>query len=112
MDGGHAVTVLDDLSRGHEEAVPPGARFVRCDLLDRESLEREVSGGGYDGVLHFAACSLVGESVSSPEVYYRVNVAGTLNLLEAMIRSGTSRFVFSGSCSPRPRQPTASPLPN
>lgn len=122
LDGGHAVTVLDDLSRGHEEAVPLGARFVRCDLLDRESLEREVSGGGYDGVLHFAARSLVGESVSSPEVYYRVNVAGTLNLLEAMIRSGTPRFVFSSTaatygepapalipiredCPPRPTNP-------
>ena len=98
VGGGHEVTVLDNLSRGHEQAVPEGARLVRCDLLDREELEREVS-GGYDGVLHFAASSLVGESVAYPELYYRNNVVGTLNLLESMTSAGVPRLVFSSTAA-------------
>lgn len=97
--GGHEVTVLDDLSKGHAEAVPEGAEFAGCDLLDRERLEEAVAGGGFDGVLHFAAHSLVGESVARPEVYYRVNVTGTLNLLEAMIRARIPRLVFSSTAA-------------
>lgn len=99
VDGGHEVTVLDDLSRGHEEAVPEGARFVECDLMRPQELDRAVSGGGFDGVLHFAARSLVGESVSRPEIYYRANVTGTLNLLEAMLRAGIRRLVFSSTAA-------------
>ena len=99
VGGGHEVTVLDNLCRGHEQAVPEGARLVRCDLLDREELEREVSDGGYDGVLHFAANSLVGESVAEPELYYRNNVVGTLNLLEAMTSASVPRLVFSSTAA-------------
>lgn len=103
VERGHEVTVLDDLSKGHEEAIPEGARFVKCDLLRRDDLERAVAGGsgdaGYDGILHFAARSLVGESVTRPEIYYRTNVTGTLNLLEAMIRAGIPRLVFSSTAA-------------
>lgn len=99
LDGGHQVTVLDDLSKGHESAVPEGVRLVRRSLLDREGLEQTLSGGGYDGVLHFAARSLVGESVARPEVYYRTNVCGTLNLLEAMLRAGVGNLVFSSTAA-------------
>lgn len=99
VGGGHEVTVLDNLSRGHEQAVPDGARLVRCDLLDREELERTVADGDYDGVLHFAATSLVGESVTKPELYYRNNVVGTLNLLEAMTSAGVPRLVFSSTAA-------------
>src|ERR687886_7538 len=55
--------------------------------------------GGYDAVLHFAALALVSESVEYPERYYRVNVLGTLNLLEAMRAAGTERLVFSSTCA-------------
>lgn len=98
VDGGHEVTVLDDLSKGHEEAVPDGARLVRCDLLDHDELGRAVS-GGFDGVLHFAARSLVGESVARPELYYSTNVVGSLNLLQAMVRAGIPRLVFSSTAA-------------
>jgi len=94
LEGGHEVTVLDDLSKGHERAVPEGASFVKGDLLDAEGL-KEVFAPGYEGVMHFAALSLVGESVDRPELYYRNNVCGTLNLLEAMREASVPRLVFS-----------------
>ena len=95
---GHAVTVLDNLERGHREAVPAQAEFVQADLLDRVAVEGALS-AGFDGVLHFAALALVPESVSHPERYYRTNVAGTLNLLEAMTAAGCGRLVFSSTCA-------------
>lgn len=98
VQGGHDVTVLDDLSRGHEAAVPEGASFVRADLLDRAGF-LPVLGAGYDGVLHFAARSLVGESVEHPGRYYRTNVVGTLNLLEAMRAAEVPRLVFSSTAA-------------
>ncbi len=98
LEAGHEVTAFDDLSKGHEAAVPEGARFVRADLLDAGRLA-EVLAGGYDGVLHFAALSLVGESVEQPGRYYRANLAGTLNLLEAMRTANVPRLVFSSTAA-------------
>jgi UDP-glucose 4-epimerase len=98
LAAGHEVVVLDNLERGHREAVPPGARLVVCDLLDPEGVGRAVA-DGFDGVLHFAALALVSESVSHPERYWRTNVGGTLNLLEAMNEAGVSRLVFSSTCA-------------
>lgn len=99
---GHEVTVFDDLSKGHRRAVSEGARFVRGTLLDGEAVRRLLR-EGYEGVLHFAALSLVGESVERPELYYRNNVLGTLNLLDAMFESGTDRsakrLVFSSTAA-------------
>ncbi len=95
---GHETVVLDDLSKGHAEAVPEGTRLVRGNLLDG-GFVRETLSEGFDAVLHFAALSLVGESVQEPERYYRNNVCGTLNLLEAMRESGAERFVFSSTAA-------------
>jgi UDP-glucose 4-epimerase len=94
----HETVVLDNLSKGHESAIPEGARFVRGDLLDAEGA-RDSLAEGFDGVLHFAALSLVGESVEQPERYYRNNVCGTLNLLEAMHEAGVKRLVFSSTAA-------------
>jgi UDP-glucose 4-epimerase len=91
---GDDVTVFDSLYRGHQAAVPEGAAFVEGDLLDPASIEGALA-GGFDGVLHFAALSLVGESVERPELYWRGNVVGALNLLDAMRAAGTGRIVFS-----------------
>ena len=99
LHGGHEVTVLDDLSKGHENAVPEGASLVEADLLDAEGVAGILGDGGYDGVLHFAARSLVGESVERPGAYYRTNVVGTLNLLEAMREAGVPRLVFSSTAA-------------
>jgi UDP-glucose 4-epimerase len=98
VEAGHDTVVLDDFSRGHAGAVPEGARLIRGDLLDA-GLVGETLAEGFDGVLHFAALSLVGESVREPELYYRNNVCGTLNLLEAMRESGAETLVFSSTAA-------------
>jgi UDP-glucose 4-epimerase len=98
LAGGHDVVVLDDLSRGYRAAVPEGARLAEVSLLD-ERATRDALGEGFDGVLHFAALALVAESVAHPERYYRTNVVGTLNLLDAMRAAGIGRLVFSSTCA-------------
>ena len=98
LAAGHEVVVLDNLERGHRAAVAPEARLAVVDLLDGEAVNRTV-GDGCDAVLHFAALALVGESVSHPERYYRTNVGGTLNLLEAMLIAEVPRLVFSSTCA-------------
>ena len=98
LERGNRVTVADNLSKGHEWAVPEGASFRRVDLLDRDRLG-EVLAEGFDAVLHFAALSLVGESVEQPVRYFRVNVGGTLNLLDAMHATGVGRLVFSSTAA-------------
>ncbi len=98
LDEGHEVVVFDDLSKGHGPAIPEGAKFVEGNLLEKGRINGALS-EGFDGVLHFAALSLVGESVEQPEKYYRNNVCGTLNLLEAMAEHGASRLVFSSTAA-------------
>lgn len=98
LERGHAVTVFDNLERGHRAAVPPGAELVVADLQDRDAVHDALT-SQIDGVLHFAALALVAESVEHPERYYRTNVGGTLNLLEAMDAAGIERLVFSSTCA-------------
>ena len=95
---GFAVSVLDNLSTGHREAVQWG-ELIEADLLDPSSLERAFHGRRFDAVMHFCARSLVGESVAKPYEYYANNVMGTLNLLEAMRRHDVSRLVFSSTAA-------------
>ncbi len=99
IETGHEVVVFDNLERGHREAVPRQAQLILGDLRNPEDPRRALDGGGFDGVLHFAALALVGESVEHPGRYYRTNVAGTLNLLEAMVSEGVPRLVFSSTCA-------------
>src|SRR3954470_24330133 len=89
---GHDVTVLDSLERGHPAAVPSGAEFVQVDLKDAAATRAGIA-PGFDGVLHFAALALVGESVEHPERYWHTNVVGTRNLLDAMTEVGVGRLV-------------------
>ena len=98
VEAGHQVTVLDNLSKGHRWAVPDGAGFIQGDLEDRALLHR-VLVDAFDGVLHFAARSLVAESVEQPRQYYRNNLCGTLNLLDAMADAGVPRLVFSSTAA-------------
>jgi UDP-glucose 4-epimerase len=99
LEAGHAVTVLDSLVRGHRSAVPPGCEYVDADLVDGAAARAALAGGGYDGVLHFAALALVSESVAEPQRYHRGNFVGTLNLLDAMREAGVKRLVFSSTCA-------------
>jgi UDP-glucose 4-epimerase len=97
LDNGHEVTVLDDLSTGHEDAVPDGAKFVRGTLrADAAPLMRDER---FDAVLHFAAKSLVAESVAHPDRYWSNNLGGTLALLDAMRQGGTRSIVFSSTAA-------------
>ncbi|MFC4115652.1 UDP-glucose 4-epimerase GalE [Nonomuraea zeae] len=94
IEAGHQVTVLDDLSTGHEDAVPEGARFVRAAITEaHDALD------GVDAVLHFAAKSLVGESVAQPGLYWANNLGGTLALLDAMRERGVGKIVFSSTAA-------------
>ncbi len=94
----HRVTVLDNLSTGHREAVQWG-ELVEADVLDPASLARAFEGRRFDAVMHFCARSLVGESVADPYAYYAANVTGTLNLLETMRGQGVDRLVFSSTAA-------------
>ena len=98
IGAGHDVVVLDSLERGHRSAVAEQARFIEADLRDAPGLVSALE-EGFDGVLHFAAFALVGESVSNPERYYHNNVVGTLNLLDAMRNAEIPRLVFSSTCA-------------
>ncbi|MGW6493972.1 UDP-glucose 4-epimerase GalE [Nonomuraea angiospora] len=94
VEAGHEVTVLDDLSTGHQDAVPEGARFVQKSIAEAHDVL-----DGMDAVLHFAAKSLVGESVEKPGLYWAHNLGGTLALLDAMRDKGVSRIVFSSTAA-------------
>ena len=95
---GYNAWVFDSLELGHAQAVPPG-RLLRGDLLCRDDLERVFSQRRYDAVIHFAAYSLVSESLQQPQRYYHNNVIGSLQLFEAMRRHGVQRIVFSSTCA-------------
>ncbi|UGB38285.1 UDP-glucose 4-epimerase GalE [Frateuria soli] len=95
---GHRVTVLDNLSTGHREAVRWG-ELIEADIRDREALRRVFAAQRYDAVMHFCALSLVGESMARPYAYYDNNVAGTLVLLEAMREAAVERLVFSSTAA-------------
>ena len=95
---GHKVTVLDNLSTGHRDAVQ-GADFLEEDLKREADAARAFSGRQFDVVMHFAASCYVGESAQDPAKYYTNNVIGTLNLLEAMRAVQVKRLVFSSTCS-------------
>jgi UDP-glucose 4-epimerase len=94
----HRVTVLDDLSTGHREAVRWG-ELVEADIGDADALDRVFGATRFDAVMHFCARSLVGESVADPYAYYASNVGGTLALLQAMRRHGVDRLVFSSTAA-------------
>jgi len=94
---GHEVTVLDNLSTGHRDAVPHEADFVEAELIDVAALLR--ARPRFDGVLHFAAKSLVAESTTDPSSYWLNNVAGTRVLLDSMREAGIPRLVFSSTAA-------------
>ncbi|MDQ6874351.1 MAG: UDP-glucose 4-epimerase GalE [Actinomycetota bacterium] len=98
LDRGHDVVVLDNLATGYADAVPPGARLIEVDLLDAAAIDAAFD-RPCDGVLHFAARALVGESVERPDLYFRTNIVGTLNLLDAMRAHDVARIVFSSSAA-------------
>lgn len=100
LDAGHDVIVVDDLSTGNRYAVPETATFVEGAIQDViDDVLADTAGGSVDGVLHFAAKSLVGESVDDPAKYWHGNVDVSLVLLDSMRRHGVDSLVFSSTAA-------------
>lgn len=99
LAAGHEVVVIDNLSKGHADAVPAGVELVRADLRDADLVRRLLRHARVEAVVHMAADSLVGESVQSPAKYYENNVVAGLGLLGAMVEVGVHRLVFSSTAA-------------
>lgn len=97
LAAGHSVTVFDNLVKGHRAAIPAEAAFVKGDLADAGALDILFQTHGFDAVVHFAAFIEAGESMQAPGKYFLNNVSNTRNLLDAMVRYGVKRFIFSSS---------------
>jgi UDP-glucose 4-epimerase len=99
LRAGHKVVVFDNLSKGHEHAIPQRAVFVKGELEDKAALERTFKEFSPDAVMHFAALIEAGESMKVPERFFRNNTANTLGLFEVMLARGVNRFVFSSTAA-------------
>lgn len=95
---GSEVVILDNLSTGFQDMAKYG-ELVQGDLANHELLDSLLTKNKFDGVMHFAASSLVGESMTSPSKYYQNNVGNTLNLLDAMVRHDVKTFIFSSTAA-------------
>ncbi len=99
IDRGHDVTVIDNLQTGFAAAVDKRAELLIGDIRDKAFLEDAFCEKGFDAVIHFAACSLVGESVKLPLKYYNNNVGGAITLLEVMEEANIDKIVFSSTAA-------------
>lgn len=109
IENGHQVVALDNLRHGHRAAVHPMARFVQTDILNETELSELLQEEQPDAVAHLAAEALIDESLRDPGRFYRANVTGGLNLLEAMVSAGVRRMVFSSTAAVY-GQPEAVPI--
>lgn len=107
---GHQVIALDNLLEGHRSAVPPAASFVLADLADRSQIEKVFSAHKIDAVMHFAGEALVGKSVREPSTFYAANIGCGVNLLDAMVRHGVDKFIFSSTAATY-GEPEVVPIP-
>ncbi|OGS44650.1 MAG: UDP-glucose 4-epimerase GalE [Elusimicrobia bacterium RIFOXYD2_FULL_34_15] len=98
LEMGYEVITLDNLQKGHKEAVN-GGKFIQADLLNKQELDEVFKNNKIDAVVHFAADSLVGESVENPNKYFKSNLIGSLNLLDAMVKHEVKKIVFSSSAA-------------
>jgi UDP-glucose 4-epimerase len=98
QEAGHEVVVLDDFSTGHEWAISD-CELIRVNLLDHENLAKLLKGRLFDGIIHFAAKSLVSESIIRPDLYYHNNIVGSMNLVNEMIKNGNKNLIFSSTAA-------------
>jgi len=110
LDKGCKVTVFDSLVTGHRGAVDKRAEFVKGDLSDRNLIISVLKNGGFDGIMHFAAYSLVGESMTNPGKYFQNNLGAGINLLDGAVEGKVKSFVFSSTCATY-GEPTQIPIP-
>ena len=114
LQAGHHVVVLDNLDRGHAQAVAPGVVLETLDLRQTQAVTDALTRHQTECVMHFAALAYVGESVTDPLRYYDNNTAGSLSLLRAMATAGVTRLVFSSTCATYgqpPRMPITEDMP-
>lgn len=97
INAGHRVTVYDSLVKGYRQAVPAEAQFIQGDLADTESLNFTLKSGSYDAVMQFAAFIEAGESMIDPGKFFRNNFANSINLVDAVVKAGIPRLVFSST---------------
>jgi len=110
IDNGHEVTVFDSLITGHRDAVDSRAKFIKGDLNDKNAIMSAMGTDDFEGIMHFAAFSLVGESMTDPGKYFRNNILGGLNLLDAAVANKVRTIVFSSTCATY-GEPTQIPIP-
>ena len=99
IEGGEEVVIIDNLQTGHRKALNPSAKFYEGDIRDASILDRIFAENKIDAVIHFAANSLVGESVEQPLKYFNNNVGGMQILLESMVKNGIDKIVFSSTAA-------------
>lgn len=99
IENGDEVIVIDNLETGHRESIPQNVPFYQVDIRNKEELKAVLEKENVDGVIHFAANSLVGESMTNPLKYYNNNVTGTETLLEVLIETGVKNIVFSSTAA-------------
>ena len=99
IDAGEEVVIIDNLETGHAEAVHPDAKFYKGDISDKSFLNDVFQKENIEAVIHFAAYSLVGESVENPLKYYENNLSKTRDMLEVMVANGVDKFVFSSTAA-------------
>lgn len=99
IENGEDVAIIDNLQTGHIKAVHPKARFYKGDIRNREFLDSVFAKEKIDAVIHFAAYSLVGESMEKPLKYYENNICGTKILLDSMVANGINKIVFSSTAA-------------
>ncbi len=99
IKAGHQVAVFDNLSQGHRAAIHEDAEFITGDLANRDGIDNAITGFHPDAVMHFAAKSLVGESMQFPFLYLGDNVRNGLNLLESVVEHGIQKFILSSTAN-------------
>ncbi|WP_071432600.1 UDP-glucose 4-epimerase GalE [Angelakisella massiliensis] len=99
IDAGRDVVIVDNLLTGFKAAVHPKAKFYEADIRDRKAMDEIFEKENIEGVIHFAACSQVGESMSQPLKYYDNNLYGTMVLLQSMVAHGVDKIVFSSTAA-------------
>lgn len=95
---GHKITIIDNFSTGHHWSISD-CEIIDVDILDSNNLKSSLANRSFDGVIHFAAKSLVGESINNPIKYYKNNIAGTLNIIDLMHSNNIKNLIFSSSAA-------------
>lgn len=97
LDNGNTVTVLDSLERGHKETIDKRANFVQGSVLEANFLDNVFARNKFDAIMHFAGYISMAESMENPELYFRNNTTGSLNLIEQAVRHNIKNFIFSST---------------